>query len=370
VNKLVLRQFEQQKERKMANHRKGILPLSGDPITWGHIDLIQRAGTECEHLLVAVLHNPSKDGSHVIDEEERIEHVKKAIKDFCPGVKATVVVSEQGLTDVFIRENCDVVYRGARDQHDRDYENQQLIYHEMVLPGIKDRTIILEADPKLKHVQSTVARNFAGQHLDATALVPMFVQARLWRKIHKQKVIGVTGLPGVGKTTLIQAALKLIREDKLPAHHVDLNKLMEDLLAEDSPGAKALKARLETHSKKESLPEDLQTLLFAHFSRVYRQELKGRSGIVFVESSYLAEDGLFHWTNNNSVVITSKELLPPDNSQRERGEAWEPERKLEAYKAAAEKDKYGLVFSLENTKTGSNECLGAIVLAKAKSRGL
>jgi len=353
----------------MKQYRRGILPLSGDPLTWGHLDIIKRAGEQCDYLVLAILHNPAKIGSCVFDEQERIKHVERVIKDFCPCVEAVVLSSEESMTDMLLRENCDVVFRGARDEHDRRYEEQQLVYHEMVFPGMRNRTVILEADPNLKHVQSTVARNFAVQHLDATGLVPMFIQARLWRRIHKQKVIGVTGIPGVGKTTLIKATIQAVRENKLPAHHVVLNDLMETLLAEDSPGAKALKMRLDAHSESlfPELPEDLRTLLFAHLSRHYRQALKGRSGIVFVEGSYLAEDDLLHWVNNNIVVVTRSSFSSSDGSTRTTGETWDSDRKLAFCKENAERDKYGLVFSFKHEKNNFSKGLGGIIVAKTRN---
>ena len=45
--------------------KRGLLSLSFDPITFGHVDIINRAMQQCEHLIVAVLNNPDKKSSYV-----------------------------------------------------------------------------------------------------------------------------------------------------------------------------------------------------------------------------------------------------------------------------------------------------------------
>jgi len=348
-------------------YRKGLLPLSGDPITWGHLDLVQRASLQCDHLLIAVLGNPNKKGGYVFGSGERVGHLKRALEDFFPETDASVICSEEGMVDMFLTQGCDVVFRGVRDEQDREYEDQQLFYHEMVLPGITEKTVILEADPSLKYVQSTVARNFAVKHLDASKLVPMFVQARLWRRIHKQQIIGVTGEPGVGKTTLINATLEALRENNLPAHHIVLEDEVHHLLQRDRPGVRVLRELLkEKVPTGESLPKNTRNLFFGHLGREYRGELKGRSGVILVEYPYLAEDGLLHWVNNNVIVVTRPgcELTVP---MRDMGGSWGAEEKLKVCLENAEKDKYGLVFKFEHEENDFKKGLGGVIVAKVRS---
>lgn len=346
-------------------YQRGLFPLSADPVTWGHLDVIQRAGEQCQEILVAVLHNPAKKGQYVFTAEERVDHIKRCLHDFCPKIQVRVIASDANPTDLMLRENCDVIFRGVRDEHDRAYEEEQLLYHEMVLPEIRDRTIILEANPKLRHVQSTVARNFAEQHLDATGLVPMHIQSRLWRVLHGQKVIGVTGVAGVGKTTLIRAALEVLRAEKLPAHHLDLATLSTELLNEDSEGARVLKEKLAACAPGE-LPQEVQTLYMAHLSRIYRAALKGRSGVIFVEGTSLVEDGLCHWTNNNVIVVKSTDFLPPNDDNRHQGKFWGFDEKYAEAAYLARKEKSGLVLDWENNRGGFIPGLGGVIVAKIR----
>lgn len=354
----------------MKYHR-GLLPLSGDPITYGHLDIIQRAGKRCDELIVALLDNPGKANTYVFKVPERLKNLERAIAENCHDLNVTVMHSEDSTVDVFLTQGCDVLFRGARDKNDLEYEKQQLYYYDLIVPGMSDKTVILDANPRWKHVQSTVVRNFAQAHLDATAMIPMFIQARLWRHLHGQKVVGITGLPGVGKTTLIQAALPQIRADGMKAHHVDMNTVIKAMLEQNNQGIKELKEKLAANGDRPMAP-DLRELFLQHLSRAYRQEITGRSGIVLVEYSYLLEDAMAHWVNNNVIVITSRDFLPAPDSERHTAPHWTADEKLAAAQRVADHDNYGMVLAFPNNRDASIvlDGIGPLLIAKARGGGI
>ncbi len=351
----------------MKKYLIGLLPLSGDPLTWGHINIIQRAGEKCAKLIIAILENPDKAGQHALDEDERINNIKKAMLDFCPTLQAEVLISKETLTNIFLEENCDVLFRGIRDKFDQEYEEQQLYFHEMLLPGISKKTIFLRADPRLKNVQSTVARNFAMTHLDASELVPMFIQSRLWYRLHHHKIIGITGQTGVGKTTLINSALETIRKEGLPAHHIDLGKIRQEILLKTNPGTQALAEKIQKQGS--TWDQKFWALYKAHLSIAYRNELQNRKGIILVEDSYLVEDELCHWVNNNIIVLSSDDFGLDKKDERTYRPSWEYKKKLAQAMDKAQKDKHGEVFSFVNNADTFKPGLGGLIVAKAKSGG-
>jgi len=295
----------------MANYKCGILPLSADPLTFGHLDLIRQASTRCDKLLIALTVNPGKD--YVLKDEDRLKLTTNAIKDFCPDAHGKVIQSDDILTDIILRENCDVVFRGIRDNEDVEYESLQTACHEHVLPGITAMTVVLAADPALAFIRSTIVRNFAAKHLDISSMAPMAAQARLWRRMHQQKFIGITGdCYKVIESVAIDLKFAL-EADKLPTTIVDLTTLAADLAAEDSPGAKVLSAMVMATPCTEVDP-----LWKAHMSRVYRKALapskpaKPVQGIILVVAPHLVEDGMLHWVNNNVIHVSTVMKDAPD----------------------------------------------------------
>jgi len=343
-------------------HKRGLLPLSGDPITYGHLDIIKRAMNNCQHLIVAVLNNPDKKSQYVFELDERLKLAEKSIADYCEADNFEVIGSEDSMIDIYLDYGCDVIYRGARDKQDAEYEKQQIRYYEMLLPGISNRVVIFKANPKLAHVQSTVVRNFAEQHLDATSMVSMYTQARLWRQIHGQKVFGITGNHGVGKTALIEAGLGVIRTDGMPAYHIDLQVLRKKVLEGKTPGIEKLKKEIADRPLNQCGAET-KAIFMAHLSRLYRHELKGRKGIILVEDTHLIEDGLFHWVNNNIIIVTSTmHMSTPAGDDT----CLSTDFKLQQARMVAEKDSYGVVFDFPNNEDTFTPGLGGIIVAKAR----
>jgi pantetheine-phosphate adenylyltransferase len=285
-------------------YQRGLLPLSADPITYGHLDLVRQAGGRCQELLIMVSTNPDK--TPTLKDDDRLKLVQKCVADFCPDVHGRVFLTDDILTDVFLREQCDVVFRGARDVHDVEYESLQTQYHNIVLPGIADKTIILAADPKLSHVQSSAVRNFAKKHMGCTDMVPVAVQARLWRRIFDQKVIGIMGDP-LGIYDVAQGILdRLGQLNKWPIHIIDMAALEKAMKTDPSPGCVDLVARMGGTNIFQQTDPDVIKLWTNLLSRYYRAEMNKASarGIVMVVFPNIFSFGMMHWVNNNVVYVT------------------------------------------------------------------
>jgi len=90
-----------------------------------------------------------------------------------------------------------------------------------------------------------------------------------------------------------------------------------------------------------------------------------------VESTLLAELELFHWVNNNVVLITCDAASPTERMNEVKlVKHFSPTEKLARCQAMAAKDKYGLVFKFENNKNTFDPGLGGIIVAKAKGGGI
>ena len=102
-----------------------IYPGSFDPITCGHLDLIERAARMTDNLVVAVLHNGNKQGFFTIP--ERVEMIKKCVSNL-PNV--TVDSSEGLLVNYIRRKGGNVMLRGLRAVSDFEYELQYAMLNQ------------------------------------------------------------------------------------------------------------------------------------------------------------------------------------------------------------------------------------------------
>ena len=139
-----------------------IYPGSFDPITLGHIDIIERAAKCFDRLYVCVMVNADKK-SPMFTPEERMEFVKKAV------AKLDNVEAEAWsglLTDYAEQKGATVLVKGARNVCDFDMEYQMSLINKGIKPDLE--TVILPASASYIHFSSSMAREMIryGQPLD------------------------------------------------------------------------------------------------------------------------------------------------------------------------------------------------------------
>lgn len=146
-----------------------------DPITNGHADVIRRAASMFNELIVAVAGNTSKKS--IFDHEERLELAQQVLHDV-PNVR---VLPASGLIVDFARrhEVC-VLVRGVRGVGDYEYEKQMAVMNRHLAPEID--TILLAPSPEFAHISSTLVREIAFLDGRIAGLVPGVVADRLHEK--------------------------------------------------------------------------------------------------------------------------------------------------------------------------------------------
>lgn len=326
--------------------KRGLLTLSADPVTYGHLDLIQRAAALCDELLVAVL--PSHGKNYALPESERLSLLQFCLDDL--NLKNLKVFSSKTpLIDIYFRENCSVLFRGIRNAEDKKYEDQQVQYHRMSCPGVDFHVEYIDADPALEHIQSTVVRNFATNNFQTLDMAPMKVQARLWRHLNGQKMLGVCGARGCGKSTVIQGIVGVLQAEGVTTTVVDLRDLEKELQAEDSPGAKYFRDQAEEAGFFNTAVDRLKK---THLYRLYRDKIRGKKGLILLEGSELVSGDYLPWVNNNVLFINS-DLNTDTVSNCD----------LETHKAQQEKYKYGVSLVFDHKRDEFPNEAGELVLA-------
>lgn len=142
-----------------------IFPGSFDPVTKGHLDLIERAAVLFDEVVVAVLHNPSKVGRFPV--EKRLELLEKACAHL-PNVSAD---SFEGLLAEYVRHRgaC-AVLRGLRGVKDFESECQMAQLNRQLNPECE--TLFLATAPQYTHVSSSAVREIGLFGGDITPFVP------------------------------------------------------------------------------------------------------------------------------------------------------------------------------------------------------
>ena len=158
--------------------KKAIYPGSFDPLTFGHIDMIERASKTVAHLVVGVLHNSAKNSLFSL--EERVSMIKEMTKEL-PNVSVT---SFDGLLVDHMHEiGANIIVRGLRAVTDYEYEIQIAQTNHVQDPEIE--TIFLTTSLKYSYLSSTIVKEFASYGGDISKFVPeQFIQ-RIYSKYDK-----------------------------------------------------------------------------------------------------------------------------------------------------------------------------------------
>ncbi len=361
-----------------ADHHKGLVVLSADPITNGHLHLIDSARHCCRELLVLIANNDNKKGTYLFSLEERMAMAARATAHL-PTV--SVVCSRGLLVDVFLEQGCDVLYRGIRNESDQRYEEEQMSYHTMIHPSLADAVVYLPSAPDFRHISSTLVKAFASHHADISTMVPVFVKQAIEERMHKQFKLGITGEIATGKTWVCAQLAEQARAVGLPVHLINVDQLIRDLYREQTPGAQRLREelgrllgpRILTANGCEIDRTAMASVLFdpqtpsqlrrqvemhvrPHVQRLQRTALSNARGLILIEWAQLAEMHVSHWTNHNVLVVESSDRaqlaerrgIEVQQLARMAELQWSVERKVNQLQRHVDANGHGQILTFDN----------------------
>lgn len=157
-------------------------PGSFDPVTNGHLDILERAATLFEEVTVAVLVNPSK--RNLFDLDERIQMLRE-VTHHLPNVR---VDSFTGLLVDFCRDRgITAVVKGLRAVSDFDYE-LQMAQMNSTLAGVE--TVFVPTAPEWSFLASSLVKEVAALGGDVRHLLPASVHAQVMARLADPPVTG------------------------------------------------------------------------------------------------------------------------------------------------------------------------------------
>lgn len=143
---------------------RAVCPGSYDPVTVGHVDVFRRAATLFDEVVVAILHNPAKQGTFTVD--ERVAFIEAQVGDL--GNVRVAPFANRLVVDVCAELDAQVLLKGLRGETDFSYEWPMGLMNRH-LTGVE--TLFIPGNPRHEHVSSSLVKEVARFGGDVTGLV-------------------------------------------------------------------------------------------------------------------------------------------------------------------------------------------------------
>ena len=305
---------------------RAIYAFSGDPITFGHIDIVERAAKTYEHLVVAIGQNPNKAGRYLFSVEERLSMISQCFKH----LNNVKVEKFQGLlAEYAYRHRFDVIVRGVRNNTDLESELILFSVNKSLQKNID--TVFFPTNPEMGHISSSVVKAIVTEGGDVSKYCPLLVKENLERKILGKYYVGIAGGIAAGKTHFSKEILNAIQAKtdatyiSLDAvgHHVLSNSSREiykatrqkvidtfgpDLENEDG-SINRRKLGAIVFNEKRHLETLNQLMRSPMLARLYEENLDTPGGIILLEGAILIESEWTDLINNNVIIVDAPEEI-------------------------------------------------------------
>lgn len=161
--------------------KKAVYPGTFDPITLGHVDIIERSCRVFDKVIVTLAVNPKK--TLLFDSKTRKEMVEDAVKHLS---NVEVVVFDGLIVDLAKRKQASAIIRGLRAISDFEFEFQMALMNRNLSSDID--TVFFMPHERYTYLSSSIIRNVASFKGQIEKLVPQLVAQKLHEKFNKDEV--------------------------------------------------------------------------------------------------------------------------------------------------------------------------------------
>lgn len=300
-----------------------IYALSGDPITFGHIDIINRAASAFNTLIVALGVNPNK--KYLLTSEERLAVAKQSLSHL-RNVK--VMFFEGLLVDFAFEQGATIIVRGIRNSAD--------VVDEQALDQINSSqididTFLIFSKAKFVHISSSNVKALQKENGLIHEYVPLPVKKILESKISQQLIYGITGVMGSGKSYVAEQLETYSKQknkessDNPLVYNIELDKLAHEVYSSDKPVYEKIRQDIYNHfgtlDRKEigniafghkdsdKHVEFLNNIFKTPIMVLLRQALRNKKGIVLINAALLVESDMLKLCNNHVVLVNAEKSI-------------------------------------------------------------
>ncbi|OVE78207.1 hypothetical protein BVX99_00425 [bacterium F16] len=303
---------------------RAIYAFSGDPITYGHIDIVKRAARTYSDVVVAIGENPDKSGRYLFSAKERLRMAEYALKDI-PNVTCHIMTGL--LAEYAYRHGFDVIIRGVRNTSDLEGELTFFAVNQSLHPAVD--TVFLPTQPKFSHISSSVVKAIVAEGGDASSYCPLPIKEMMERRMGHKMFIGVAGGIAAGKSCFANDLVDELKKHAA-ASYISLDNIGHFILS-SSDKALYLKTRQmicrefgndlmneDTSINRKALGRvvfnnagALKTLNVIMrgpmLARLYEETHATPSGIIVLEGAILVEANWGKVVNNNVILVDAPE---------------------------------------------------------------
>lgn len=164
--------------------RRAIYPGSFDPVTNGHLDIIERGCKLFDEIIISILINPEKQPFFTI--EERLAMLAEVVKDINQGGCNVRVDSFRGLlVNYAVAQEANAIVRGIRAISDYEYELQMALMNRRLEPGIE--TVFMMPAETYSYVSSRLVKEVFQLGGTISGLVPPLVEQQMKEKLESPR---------------------------------------------------------------------------------------------------------------------------------------------------------------------------------------
>ena len=303
---------------------KALYSFSWDPITYWHIDIVQRAARHSQELIVAIGQNPDK--RYLFSLQERKEMARHALSNI---LNVSVESFEWLLVKYAYENNIPAVFRWIRNSTDLEYE--RVVHEAWATQWHNIETFPLFADPQMGHISSSTIKWLIKEHADIYGQAPLNVKQAIEAKMNNQYFFNITWAIGSGKSFIGEKLVEIGEKFWIQVTNIDLDSVWHEVLESDTlPVYESTRQKIidmfgtdiidqmkwwtyidrSVLSKKVFQDKEKRQLL----NQILRPALMNKvqdtlaktKGLILINNALTAEFGMSHRGNNNTVLIDVK----------------------------------------------------------------
>lgn len=311
--------------------KKAIYALSADPITKGHLNIIKRASSMFEHLIIGIGNNASKN--YMFSSDKRLKMTKEAVSALSLN-NVSIETFDGALADFSFKHNANVIVRGLRNINDFQQEQDLANINKSLNSNLETCFILTENEHS--YISSSASKEIIKNNYFADKYLPLSSKVALQNKINKQTFIGITGLMGSGKSYLSEKLESYSKSTDTQIHNLDLDLLCHEVYS-DNPTFESQRQQIlkefGTLERKEigeqvfSNPSQLKKLneIFKPVIEYQvRKHSTGKEGVIVINGATIVSMGLLSTMCNNRIAfvdtkdeIRQKRCLEGRNIEKE-----------------------------------------------------